>query len=88
MSTKRSRSVSADGLRSSRRSSLSGATEWVEEGEKPVVYVQGGVLASWLAELPEKLNAPERAAVITALKQVRAELAAAESAPSLARESA
>jgi hypothetical protein len=54
--------------------------EWVEEGEKPVVYVQGERIASWLAGLPEKLNAPERAALITALKQARAELAAADPA--------
>ncbi len=54
--------------------------ELVEAGEKPVVYVEGERLASWLGELPEKLNAPERAALITALKQARAELATAHAA--------
>jgi nuclease-like protein len=54
--------------------------EWVEEGEKPVVYVQGERIATWLGGLPEKLNAPERAALITALRQARAELAAADPA--------
>ncbi len=54
--------------------------EWVEEEEKPVVYVQGERIASWLTGLPEKLNAPERAALITALKQARAELASADPA--------
>ena len=47
--------------------------------EEGVVYVRGEHLASWLAGLPQKLNAPERAALITALKEARAELAAADS---------
>ena len=45
--------------------------------EDGVVYLQGEHLASWLSELPQKLNAPERAATIAALKEARTELAVA-----------
>ena len=47
----------------------------VKEGQNPVVYLQGEDLASWLTGLPPKLNAPDRAALTTALTEVRAELA-------------
>ncbi|HST17915.1 MAG TPA: nuclease-related domain-containing protein [Gaiellaceae bacterium] len=40
--------------------------------EQDVVYLSAGRLVPWLSGLPEKLNAPWRAAVVTALQQVRA----------------
>jgi hypothetical protein len=45
--------------------------------EQEVVYLHGDQLVSWLNELPTKLNAPQRAALITALAEVREELAPA-----------
>ncbi len=53
--------------------------------EDGVVYVRGDQLAGWLGDLPEKLNAPERAALVAALKEARADVAAVEpeSSPAL-----
>ena len=42
--------------------------------EQEVVYVRGDQLRSWLAELPQKVNAPQRAALVTALQEIRASL--------------
>jgi hypothetical protein len=39
--------------------------------EKDVVYVRGEELRMWLSELPNRLNAPRRAALVTALQEVR-----------------
>lgn len=39
--------------------------------EENVVYIQGEQLVSWLSSLPARLNAPQRAACVTALKEVR-----------------
>ena len=44
--------------------------------EHEVVYLRGDQLRPWLAEQPEKVNAPQRAALVTALHEVRASLAA------------
>jgi hypothetical protein len=43
--------------------------------EQDVVYLLGDELRPWLSGLPEKLNAPQRAALTTALREVRASLA-------------
>lgn len=45
--------------------------------EEEVVYLEGEQLIPWLTELPQKLNAPQRAALITALADVRQELGSA-----------
>lgn len=50
--------------------------------EEGVVYVAGGNLIAWLEELSPKLNAPDHAALVVALKEVRAEFSAAERGPS------
>jgi Nuclease-related domain len=42
--------------------------------EEEVVYVQGHELASWLSQLPSKVTAPQRAAYVTALREVRESL--------------
>jgi hypothetical protein len=49
--------------------------------EQDVVYLRGDELRSWLAELPRRINAPQRAALATALQEVRAGLKTAESSP-------
>jgi hypothetical protein len=48
-----------------------------EYEERDVVYLAGERLRSWLEgrASPERLNAPKRAALVTALREVRAELA-------------
>jgi hypothetical protein len=46
--------------------------------EQGVVYVRGVGLREWLLALPEKVNAPQRAALITAIQEVRTSLATAE----------
>jgi hypothetical protein len=43
--------------------------------EDGVVYVHGNNLPSWLSNLPQKANGPQRAAYVEALKEVRAVLA-------------
>jgi hypothetical protein len=43
--------------------------------EEDVVYFSGEKLAAWLSALPQKLSAPDRAALVVALKEVRSELA-------------
>jgi hypothetical protein len=43
--------------------------------EQDVVYVRGEDLVLWLGGLPEKANAPQRAALTTALQEVRTTLA-------------
>jgi hypothetical protein len=42
--------------------------------EEQVVYVQGERLLEWLTSLAAKVNAPQRAAYVTALRQVRESL--------------
>lgn len=42
--------------------------------EQDVVYLRGDQLMHWLAEQPQKFNAPQRAALKTALQEVRAAL--------------
>lgn len=42
--------------------------------EQDVVYVSGDELRAWLAELPSKMNAPQRAALVTALQKARGAL--------------
>ena len=42
--------------------------------EEHVVYVRGEQLREWLTELPERVNAPQRAALVTALREVRTTL--------------
>lgn len=44
--------------------------------EQDVVYIRGDRMNAWLAEQPQKLNGPQRAALTTALQEVRASLAA------------
>jgi hypothetical protein len=44
--------------------------------EHDVVYLRGDELRPWLSELPERLNAPQRAALVTALQEVRDGLSA------------
>lgn len=39
--------------------------------ERDVVYVRGDELRPWLLDLPPRLNAPSRAALVTALAEVR-----------------
>jgi hypothetical protein len=39
--------------------------------EQDVVYLRGDELRPWLSELPARLNAPQRAALMAALKEVR-----------------
>jgi hypothetical protein len=39
--------------------------------EQNVVYVRGEQLVGWLTGLPERINAPQRAACVTALREVR-----------------
>lgn len=39
--------------------------------EQDVVYLRGDQLRPWLSELPQKVNAPQRAALVTALNEVR-----------------
>lgn len=39
--------------------------------EQDVVYLRGDQLRSWIAELPQKVNAPQRAALVTALQEIR-----------------
>ncbi|MBA2474991.1 MAG: NERD domain-containing protein [Actinobacteria bacterium] len=36
----------------------------------PVVYLRGDQLVPWLSELSEKVNAPQRAALVAALQEV------------------
>jgi hypothetical protein len=43
--------------------------------EESVVYVSGEELRRWLDALPERLNAPKRAAVVAAVREVRAAVA-------------
>lgn len=45
--------------------------------EHDVVYVRGNELIPWLAELPARFNGPQRAALVTALREVRKSLTAA-----------
>jgi membrane protein implicated in regulation of membrane protease activity len=47
--------------------------------EEDVVYLRGDQFLGWLASLPEKVNAPQRAAYVTALGEVRSVLSAASS---------
>jgi hypothetical protein len=42
--------------------------------EQDVVYLRGEELRSWLSELPVRLNAPQRAALVTGLQEVRISL--------------
>ena len=42
--------------------------------EQNVVYLRGDRLRPWLAELPERVNAPQRAALVTALHEIRGSL--------------
>jgi hypothetical protein len=42
--------------------------------EQDVVYLRGDELRPWLSELPMKLNAPQRAALVTALQELRKSL--------------
>jgi hypothetical protein len=42
--------------------------------EQDVVYIHGLHLRTWLSELPTNLNAPRRAALVTALREVRESL--------------
>jgi len=44
--------------------------------EQGVIYVEGEQLVSWLSGLPEKVTAPQRAAYVTALREVRTAIAA------------
>jgi hypothetical protein len=44
--------------------------------ERDVVYVRGDELRKWLTTAPQKLNAPQRAALVTALQEVRSSLPA------------
>lgn len=39
-----------------------------------VVYVSGDSLVRWLTSLPERANAPQRAAYVAALRELRSEL--------------
>jgi hypothetical protein len=39
--------------------------------EQNVVYVRGEQLVGWLTGLPDRINAPQRAACVTALREVR-----------------
>jgi hypothetical protein len=48
--------------------------------EQDVVYVRGDELRTWLATLPQKINGPQRAALVTALQEVRTSLSARSSA--------
>lgn len=56
-----------------------GAFPQERHDEGGVAYVAGEKLTSWLAEFPAKLHAPDRAALVVALKEVRAELSASPS---------
>ena len=42
--------------------------------EQDVIYLRADRLVPWLCALPEKVNAPQRAALVTALQEVRAEV--------------
>ena len=42
--------------------------------ERDVIYVRGEELRDWLSTLPQTSNAPQRAALVTALREVRASL--------------
>jgi hypothetical protein len=44
--------------------------------EQDVVYLRGDQMLPWLAEQPQKFNGPQRAALTTALQEVRTSLAA------------
>ena len=46
--------------------------------EQGVVYLRGEELRPWLSELPSKLNAPQRAALVTGLQEVRTSISAVE----------
>jgi hypothetical protein len=46
--------------------------------EHGVVYLRGNELLPWLNEQPHKANGPQRAALVAALKEVRASLAAVD----------
>jgi hypothetical protein len=46
--------------------------------EQNVVYVRGERLVDWLTGLPGRINAPQRAACVTALREVRETLRASE----------
>jgi hypothetical protein len=48
--------------------------------EENVVYLQVDELTAWLVSLPQKANAPQRAAYVTALKEVRDVLLASSDA--------
>jgi hypothetical protein len=43
--------------------------------ERDVVYVRGDELRPWLEQLQVRVNAPQRAALVTALQEVRTALA-------------
>jgi hypothetical protein len=43
--------------------------------EQDVVYLRGDQMTTWLGEQPQKLNGPQRAALTTALQEVRVSLA-------------
>jgi hypothetical protein len=43
--------------------------------DQNVVYLRGDELLPWLSELPTRLNAPQRSALITALQEVRTSVA-------------
>jgi hypothetical protein len=47
--------------------------------EHDIVYLRGEELLPWLSELPTKVNAPQRAAYVTALREVRESLASRSS---------
>jgi Nuclease-related domain len=47
--------------------------------EHDIVYLRGEELLPWLSELPKKVNAPQRAAYVTALREVRDSLASRSS---------
>jgi Nuclease-related domain len=39
--------------------------------EQDVIYLRGEELRSWLSELPSRINAPQRAALVTGLRELR-----------------
>jgi hypothetical protein len=55
-----------------------GAFPQARHDEQDVVYLSGDELRPWLSELPERLNAPQRASLVTALREVRASLSASD----------
>jgi hypothetical protein len=42
--------------------------------EQDVVYLRGDQLQPWLSELSQKMTAPQRSALVTAIQEVRASL--------------